>query len=59
MLIYSDSPKIMNKSSLNTTAKHIHSSYSEAKTTSRRRKRLSKKNIDFLISAGLKIKKSK
>lgn len=58
MLIFSDSSENINKSSPKSLVEVIHNSNLKESTSKRSKKKgLSKKNIDFLTSIGLKIKK--
>lgn len=57
MLIFSDSSENINKSSPKSLVEVIHNSNLKESTSKRSKKKgLSKKNIDFLTSIGLKIK---
>lgn len=57
MLVYTDSSTNADKSNPKLAMKLIHNSHSKATTSKKKTKCLSKKNINFLNSIGLVIKK--
>lgn len=57
MLIYSDRAVNENKNTRRSSEPSIRNSVTEPKTSKSERKKLSKKNVNFLVSLGFKLKK--